>query len=655
LLCVLLLCATGVGAQGSAQEEVPGSLFLHGSGGAVRSALVQGMQVDIRVSGFVARVQVRQRFQNQAEEWLDGTYLFPLPEMAAVDRMALRVGDRRIEGRIQEREEAKRTFEAARKEGRSTSLLEQQRPNLFSMSVANIGPGENVEVEIEYQQSLHYEAGGFELRFPMTVAPRYTPMEAGGASTGDGDGADSAGAPPRWLDAPPAGAASLTLRAEIDAGLALERLESPTHEIRTLALEGGVREVWLDAVPADREFVLRWAPKPGRAPRVAAFSEERDGDHYLMLMVLPPELDAKSARLPRETVFVIDTSGSMSGVSIEQARAALRMALDSLDFGDSFNVIAFDDISRALFGASEPVTRARLREAHAFVEGLQADGGTEMLPALQLALRDDDADDGRLRQVIFITDAGIYNEMEIFSAIKSELGDSRLFMVGIGSAPNTYLLNRAATLGRGSSTVIADLSEVEDRMQEFFRKIENPVLSDIEIHWNDAVEMWPARVPDLYVGEPVVITAKLRRFVGDVRVMGMRDGRPFDARYRLSPGFAERGVHKLWARRKIAHWMGERVSGVAPEVIREEVLSVALEHQLVSRFTSLVAVDVTPRRPIGKRGRGARGSNASLASLDSQFRIGVLPSGATHAPFAIGIGIALLFVAAGLRGLRAAQ
>ncbi|MGE4652649.1 MAG: marine proteobacterial sortase target protein, partial [Myxococcota bacterium] len=663
LLCVLLLWAAGAGAQGGGDEEVPGSLFLRGPGGSFEPALGLGTQVDIRVSGLVARVRVRQRFQNQAEEWLDGSYLFPLPEMAAVDRMVLRVGDRRIEGRIQEREEAKRTFEAARKEGRSTSLLEQQRPNLFAMSLANIGPGETVDVEIEYQQSVHYERGGFELRFPMTFTSRYVPGRAGSEAPGDGgEGASAVGAggdparvAPRWLDGPAAADASVTLRAEIDAGLAVERIESPSHEIRTLALEEGVQEVWLDAVPAERDFVLRWAPKPGRAPRVAAFSEERDGDHYLLLMVLPPELDAKSAGLPRETVFVIDTSGSMSGVSIKQARAALQVALDHLEYGDSFNVIAFDQSPRALFPASEPVTRARLREAHAFVGRLQASGGTEMLPALQLALRDRAGNEGLLRQVIFITDASIANEMEIFSAIEAELGDSRLFMVGIGSAPNTFLLNRAASLGRGSATMIADISEVQERTQDFFRKIENPVLSDIEVHWNDEVEMWPARVPDLYAGEPVVITAKLRRFVGDVRVMGVRGDRPFEARHRLSPGISERGIHKLWARRKIAHWMGERASGVHASVIRDEVLSVALHHQLVSRFTSLVAVDATPRRPIGTRGSRAGGPNTSPASFKAQFRIGVLPAGSTHAPFAIWVGIALLFVAAGLWRLGVAR
>jgi Ca-activated chloride channel family protein len=346
---------------------------------------------------------------------------------------------------------------------------------------------------------------------------------------------------------------------------------------------------------------------------------------------------------------VIDTSGSMGGGSIEQARAALHLALDHLALGDSFNVIAFDSSARPLFRVSEPVSAASVRDAHAFVDRLVASGGTEMLSALRLALHDPLRDSRRVRQVVFITDGSIGNEAELFAAIERDLGDSRLFMVGIGSAPNAYLLNRAASFGRGTATTIGSLLEVQDRMEAFFRKIESPVLSDLELHWNDEVEMWPQRLPDLYAGEPVVVAAKLARFVGDVRVTGERDGRAFDMRLPLTPGAPERGIHKLWARRKIAHWMGRRAFGVDSEEIRENVLATALEHQLVSRYTSLIAVDVTPRRSLSAAGARSNVPNHGPVGFDPNLVPGVLPKGATPAPLLLWLGSLLLLAANGLR------
>jgi len=662
------------GAEGPALDDpFVGTLFWKGEDGVPRPALALGTDVTLRVSGLVARATVRQRFANETDLWLEGVYVFPLPEMAAVDRMVLTVGERRIEGVVRERAEAKRSFRKAKREGRTASLLEQERPNLFTTSVANIGPGERVDIAIEYQQTLRYDAGGFELRFPMTLTARYVP----GAPAAEGEAAEASQSLPAvagtgWApptaevpDAPritppmlhpDSGIVNpLTLRVALEAGFPLAELASPTHAVDVAELGGHAVEVAVRDVPVDRDFVLRWRPERGQEPRAAIFSEAYGGEHYALVMVLPPAEGATGARIPRETVFVIDTSGSMGGASIGQAKAALHQALDLLQPDDAFNVIAFDNRPTPLFDGSRPVSWASLRHAHEFVDGLRAGGGTEMRAALEAALRDPGGGDasglqGRLRQVVLVTDASIGNEESLFATIRQELGRSRLFPVGIGSAPNAFFLSRAAALGRGTTTLIGDPTEVKDRMAELFAKIESPVLRDLRIGWSDDVEMWPAQVPDLYAGEPVLVAARLPRFVGDVVVTGRRGDRPYEVRLPLTQGAPERGLHKLWAREKIAHWMMQRSTGTDPKQIREEVLKVALAHQLVSKFTSLVAVDVTPRRPASAPGAGTNVPNMGPAGFDPSLVPGVLPQTATPAGLLARLGFASLLAAAGLWG-----
>ncbi len=648
------------------EEKSMGTLFVPGEDGVSRPAVALATDVEIRAAGLVARVRVSQRFRNESDRWVEGVYVFPLPEMAAVDRMSLQVGERRIEGRIQERAEAKRSYEKAKADGKTASLLEQERPNLFTMSVANIGPGEPIEISIEYQQTIQYESGGFELRFPMTLTTRYVPggteqdtppLTPEQLTAPDGTGWSQASTavpdaaritPPLLHPALPV-THRLSLHVALDAGFPLETLTSPSHTLETEDRGGHHYEVWLDDVPADRDFLLRWTAEPGHEPRAAIFSEEHNGEHYLLLMLLPPDPGTASRRIPREAILVIDTSGSMAGTSIRQARAALHLALDRLVPEDSFNVIAFDDSPNALFGTSQPADARTVERAHRFVDGLRADGGTEMRATLELALRGSEPNDPQLRQVIFITDGAIANEAELFAIIQRDLAASRLFMVGIGSAPNAYFLKRAASFGRGTATLIGNQDEVQERMAALFRKIENPVLRDLEVYWNDEVEMWPARLPDLYAGEPVLVTAKLQRFVGEVVLQGRRGRQPFEVRLPLTPGAPESGIHKLWARRKIAHWMAQGTAGAPADQVREEVLAVALEHELVSKFTSLVAVEVTPRRPHGEDLHGSNVPNHGPVGFDPATLPGVLlPRTATPAPLLFGLGSLALLLAMSL-------
>ncbi len=559
--------------------------------------------VVIRVTGMVARARVRQRFANAASDCVEAIYIFPLPENAAVDRMRLTIGQRVIEGEIREREEAKKVYEQAKSEGRKASLLEQERPNVFTVSVASIGPNEDVEIEIEYQETLRYDGGRFDLRFPLVVAPRYIPGEtvlAGRSGTGwapDTDRVcDASRVTPPVMKPGDTRLNPVRLRVDLSPGARLRKLESVTHAVKSVPLAEASYVVTLadEALVADRDFELHWELDLTDGPRPVFFTETIDGETFGLLVVLPPDPASVSAvRLPREAIFIIDTSGSMYGPSIDQARRALLFALGRLQPEDRFNVIEFNSVMHRLYPESRRALPEAVAGAEQWVGKLRAGGGTEMLPALKAAL--EEADEGsEVRQVVFITDGGVGNEEELFRYIREHLGRSRLFTVGIGSAPNSHFMTKAAEFGRGTFTYVGSPTEVGEKMSGLFRKLESPVLTNVRIDWDDAgAEAWPATIPDLYAGEPVVVAVRLARASG-LAVSGERAGERWKSLVSgmLSP--EETGVGRLWASRKIGALMDRATEGANRDEIRRQVVDVAIRHHLVSSFTSLVAVDHTP-------------------------------------------------------------
>jgi Ca-activated chloride channel family protein len=568
-------------------------------------------EVVMTVSGMVNRATVRQRFVNPEDRWLEGVYVFPLPETAAVDHLRMQVGDRFITGVIREREEARREYEAAKAEGKTASLLEQERPNIFTSSVANIGPHEEIVIEIEYQETLVYDSGSFSLRFPMVVGPRYIPGNVQVAGFGgSGWAANTAQVPDASRITPPVLHPALgkinpvSIAIEIDAGFPLAEIASASHGIVRRTLDGDRIAVTLDDgdVPADRDFELSWTPAVGTAPGAGLFVERRPDGTYLLMMIMPPTEPLPDHRPPpREVIFVIDTSGSMGGTSIVQARAALQLALDRLRPEDRFNVIQFDNHTSSLFAGPMDATPALVARAKGYVTGLTADGGTEMLGAMKAAL-DNSSGDGRVRQVIFLTDGSIGNESQLFDAIKQRLGDRRLFTVGIGSAPNSYFMRKAAEYGRGTFTYIDDLDEVAEEMAALFVKLEQPVVTDMAVAWPDGVsaEMMPRTIPDLYQGEPIVLSAKVDQLRDEIGLRGRRGSDDWILTVPLANGADHPGVATLWARAKIAALNGSLHEEGQPEAVRKAVVEVALAHHLVSAHTSLVAIDITPRRPEGE-------------------------------------------------------
>lgn len=592
-------------------------LFQAVEGGKYIQAPLEASDVKIEVTGLSARTRVTQSFYNPTDGWLEGIYVFPLPEDAAVDTLKMQIGERFIEGTIKERKEAKRIYEAAKAEGKKASLLEQERPNIFTNSVANIGPGELVVIQLEYQQGLKLEAGEVRLRFPLVVAPRFNPatqvqmvsLDRRGFSNANDPVPDRDRITPPVIDprTAPEGITNnpVSLEVTLRAGFPLDGVESTFHAIVHKDLDKETVFVSLDGgdIPADRDFELIWKAKPGKAPSAALFKETWNGEDYLYALLTPPVAPDTTKAMPREVIFVIDNSGSMGGTSIRQARQSLALALERLQPTDRFNVVRFDDTMETVFPGPVAADRENIGKAKKFVEGLEANGGTIMLPALKAALFDPTPNDtGTLRQVIFLTDGAIGNEDQLFAEIGQNLGRSRLFTVGIGSAPNSHFMTRAAALGRGSFTHIGNLAQVSDRMSELFAKLENPVLTDLKASFprGTKVEAWPNPLPDLYAGEPVLVSAKLRKAKGKLVIEGMFEGKRWAVGLRMKDAKPGTGIAKIWARRKIASLEQSRFEGRSHEEIESMVLKTALDYGLVSRLTSLVAVDVTRSRPDGE-------------------------------------------------------
>jgi Ca-activated chloride channel homolog len=595
-----------------------GSLFLKTDDDGTTDATRLGVDVDLTVSGPTARARVTQIFRNPTQSWVEATYVYPLPAGSAVDTLKMVVGDRVIVGDIKERQQARIIYEQARQNGQKAALTEQERPNIFTNSVANIGPGETVLVQIEYQEPVHQSGNEFSLRVPLVVGPRYNPapviqsvdLRADGGGWGS---ATSDPVPDRDRISPPvldpaqhAPVNPVTITVHLNAGFPLGEVKSHHHAVKVESPDSTTRIIKLadGPVPADRDFELTWKPSAERAPSVGLFREHVGNADYVLAFVTPPSVEQAAQKpLPREMIFVIDNSGSMGGTSIMQAKASLIYALGRLRPGDRFNVIRFDHTMDVLFPNSVPADAAHIGNATSFVNALQAAGGTEMVPAMRAALTDTaKGDTDTLRQVVFLTDGAIGNEQQLFETITAMRGRSRVFMVGIGSAPNTYLMTHAAELGRGAFTHIGSVDQVEERMRDLFAKLENPAVTGLTVKFSDATaEITPAVIPDLYRDEPLVLAARLDKLAGSVEIKGRIGDRPWIVNVPLAKAAEGKGLSKLWARRKISDAEVARTTRqVSPEQADKTILALALEHQLVSRLTSLVAVDKTPNRPEGE-------------------------------------------------------
>ncbi len=620
VLAAILLAIVGV-APAAASEEPPfrptdaqsGTLIMATPFGN-RPATRLNTDIIIQASGMIARTSVRQTFRNDGPHRVEGIYVFPLPDGAAVDRMRLHIGERVIEGEIREKEQAKREYTEARQAGKRTSLVEQQRANLFTTSIANLEPGATVVVEIGYLETIAFVDGLFSLRTPLTLTPRYIPGEPLEGRRGSGWSADTDRVPDASLVTPPVTAQSndhrVTLHADIEAGVPLQLIASRYHPVTVTEIDAarGHHRVVLanSSAPMDHDIELTWRAKPEVTAQAALFSETRDGMAHYLLMMLPPgnesnDLLQEREKIRRDLVFVIDTSGSMHGTSIEQAKKALLLGLDGLQQGDRFNVVQFNSVTSALFAGSVDASHGNVDRARDYVRRLVANGGTEMRPALQKVLQSAGSET-HLRQIVFITDGSVGNEVELVELIEAQLGPARLFTVGIGSAPNGLFMRKAAEAGRGRFTFISALHEVEERMQRLVRMLERPQVTGIQVEWSGGADVIaiPGVVPDLYAGEPVLLRARLPntpRASDQLKVSGDSPTGRWQVTLPLAMQREHAGVASVWARGRIEQLLDEARSGANEAEIRAAVVDTALAHHLVSPHTSLVAVDRTPLPP----------------------------------------------------------
>ncbi|MGF1469047.1 MAG: VIT domain-containing protein [Sandaracinaceae bacterium] len=574
-----------------------------------RELPLRGTDVEARVSGRVAEVFVTQHFENDGETPIEAVYLFPLPDDSAVDRMEMRIGERVIEGGIRGRHDARQTYRAARSEGRRAALLEQQRPNLFAQRVANIAPGERIDVRLRYVQTLPFVDGAYALTFPMVAPRRYDPGRGARDADALDDGSTTEAVSGRVDDLPP-----VTLRVEVDAGLPIARIASPTHERARIEHDAERRAtVHLEAEGEDRgrDFVLRYAIGSD-APDAALLAHRADGDGWFSLLIQPPTAPDDAAIAPRDVTFVVDTSSSMRGRPLAQARATLRAVIEGLRPADRVNVIGFSDQVRAMAGA--PVARAdgALERARAFLDELRATGATEMVPAIERGLADAPAEEGRLPIVVLVTDGYIGNERDVLRSVATHLGDRRVYALGVGGSVNRFLVDRVADLGRGRAMVPALSAEPREVATRFAGLIDRPVFTDVAIDWGglEVTDVYPRRLPDLFAAQPVVVHGRFRgggertvRVRGSVN--GVRYERQIDVT--LPEAATEDGPHAsqatLWARAAVRDRMN-RLALRDDEALIDEVRQLGLAHHLVTAWTSFVAVERVdePAEPAGDDG-----------------------------------------------------
>lgn len=566
---------------------------------------------DVRaaVSGYIGAVEVVQQFHNPYDTKIEAVYVFPLPHNAAVNEFIMTIGERRIRGIIRERQEAEQIYAEAKRQGYVASLLTEERPNIFTQSVANIEPGRAIDVTIKYFHTLEYVDGWFEFVFPMVVGPRFNPpgtTNGIGAIALGGHGTSGQKTEIQYLKPHERNGHDIALRVQVDAGVPIEEFECRTHAVSHESPSPQHLNVALqphDRIP-NRDFVLRYrVAGEGIKSSLLTHRDARGG--YFTLMIYPPEELASLTRQPLELVFVLDCSGSMAGTPLAQAKAAVERGLRLLRAGDSFQLINFSTSASQLGPRPLEATPENVQRGLSYLRQLNSDGGTMMIEGIKAAL-DFPHDPRRLRFVCFLTDGYIGNEAEILGEVHKHLGAARIFSFGVGSSVNRYLLDHLAKAGRGAVAYLGPRDNAAKIMEDFFERISHPALTDLRIDWGalGAAEVFPPVVPDLFVGRPVILTG---RFAGNadgaVRISGVAANRPVSSvvsTATVEPGAQPPALPSVWARAKIAALADESTYSPSAE-LPAQVRHVALEYGLMSAFTAFVAVDST-RRTAGVEG-----------------------------------------------------
>ena len=583
-LLVVLVCS--VAAFG--QQTTEGSLYAVGKTGTELGACpLKNTAVKVDISGFISRVSVRQEFVNSYSEAIEAVYVFPLSQNGAVDRMTMTVGEHVVRGKIMRREEARRTYDAAKSQGKTASLLDQERPNIFTQSVANIMPGEKVVIEISYVETLKYDDGAYEFVFPMTVGPRYIP---GGVQ-------DAAKIRPPY--AATRTGSEISIEVNLNAGVPVEEVRSTTHELTDIKMTSNVSKLTLrnEKTIPNKDFILRYDVTGKRIEDAVLTHRDPRGGFFTMILQ-PPDKIANEDRTPKEIVFVLDTSGSMSGFPIDKAKESMKLSLEGLYPDDTFNLITFAGDTHILFEKPVSATRANLDAAQAFLDSRQGGGGTEMMKAIKASLDPSDAAD-HLRIVCFMTDGYVGNENEIVAEIRRH-PNARVFSFGIGSSVNRFLLDKMAAEGKGEVEYVALNDDGSKAAKRFYERVRTPLLTDISVDWNGlpVADVYPGKLTDLFSSKPVILHGRYTKGAsGTIRLKGKVAGQDYVREIAVNLPETEAAndvLSTLWARTRIDELSSSRLKATTPALgteIDSQITSIGLEFGLMTSFTSFVAVE----------------------------------------------------------------
>lgn len=583
-------------------------------------ALSLSAKVDIEINGLITHTKIKQRFLNSSSDFVAGEYVFPLPDTASVDSLTIKIGSRVIQGEIKEKQQAKKIFKQAQAAGKKAALLTQDRPNMFRMAVTNIPPGEIIEINMTYVNHVEFDNGEYRLMFPMTLTPRFNPA----VTSSPIDAAKNFIANPEFmLNRPKDGDIKnpLELNIKLNPGFLAKNISSSSHAINVIDREGHQKNISFVQrfEPMDSDFHLTWnqnnpnlqpslfvetiypeAPSTSDA-EVSAHKIDTP-EHYAMLMLTPSAADYEQTILNKEVIFIIDTSGSMGGESMRQAKTALMEAVQLLNQGDSFNIIEFNSVYSSLFSNTRDFNAENKSSAENFIQSLKAGGGTQMKPALLQALQSPVDEEERLRQVVFITDGAVGNEQELLQSINLFLGDARLFSVAIGSAPNQHLFRQVSKVGKGTFVQIHQLNQVTDQMKKMFNKISKPAMKNIALvdGRGSIISIEPESIPDVYYGEPVKVALRLSDLQGGISIKGTIAGREFEEKLSLQQHNSQ-GVAKLWAKAKIETITDKMTlrQGDQQQLIND-IIALSIKHNILTPYTSFIAVDKEVSRKPGQ-------------------------------------------------------
>ncbi|WP_249068550.1 VIT domain-containing protein [Argonema antarcticum] len=593
------------------RDRSTGGLFVQSKDGRQQVFPLKHTEVKAKVSGNLSRVEVTQTFENPYTEPLEAVYVFPLPDEAAVDDMEIKIGDRIIKGNIKKREEAQEIYDRARREGRTAGLLEQERDNIFTQSLANIKPGEQINVTIRYTDSLKFEGGNYEFVFPMVVGPRYIPGNPIPSSGGDTDRvSDASRITPPVLRPGTRSGHDIGVTVEVDAGVPIADVRSTSHKITT-SRQSNIFKVQLaseDTIP-NKDLILRYRVAGNNTQATILTQSDDKGGHFAAYLI--PALEYRSNEIvPKDVVFLMDTSGSQQGDPLAKSKELMRRFINGLNPNDTFTIIDFANTTQQLSPtplANTPENRAK---AMGYVDRLDARGGTELLNGIRAVLNFPPSQSGRLRSIVLLTDGYIGNENEVIAEVQRNLKPgNRLYGFGVGSSINRFLINRLAEVGRGSSQVIRQDEPTQEVAEKFFRQINNPVLTNIQVSWQgsgEAPTIYPLATPDLFANQPLVLFGKNKdRISGNLRITGIAAG---GKRYEkmLPVNFNSSGnsaIAQLWGRARIKDLMNQMFGGETKSGV-DAVTETALTYRLLSQYTAFVAVSEEVRvNPDGTRQR----------------------------------------------------